>query len=96
MTSIKEDAVFNNSILVFPNPSGGSHTFRVTLEKAGMAGLVIMDATGKIMERTAPAWFPAGVSNITSSMGLSNGSYHVILEVNGKPAGSAKLVVNRN
>ncbi len=90
------DVAYTNSIRVFPNPSDGSQTFRVTLNKPGMVGLRVMDIKGRIVDKTPAAWYPAGISIISYPKELDNGSYQVILELNGVSYGSDRLIVIRN
>ena len=82
-----------NSIVSFPNPSHGIQDFQISLIDEGMVKLIITDVTGRIIDITSSKWMPSGQSIYNYSKDLSNGSYYVSLELDGRVVGSNKLII---
>ena len=82
-----------NSIVSFPNPSHGVQDFQITLIDEGMVKLIITDMTGRIIDITPSKWMPSGQSIYNYSKDLSNGSYYLSLELDGRVVGSNNLII---
>ena len=82
-----------NSILAFPNPSDGIQDFQIFLIEEGMVKLIITDMAGRVIDKTSSKWIPSGKSIYNYYKDLSDGSYHVSLELNGVIVGSSNLII---
>lgn len=80
----------------YPNPSRGSASFELWLERAGEVALTLHDVSGRRLAGLAPRRFEAGSHRLSWDPGVSRaGLYFLRVESAGVPAVTRRWVVAR-
>ncbi|HET9326112.1 MAG TPA: T9SS type A sorting domain-containing protein [Candidatus Eisenbacteria bacterium] len=80
----------------YPNPSRGSASFELWLDRAADVALTLYDVSGRRLASLAPRRFEAGIHRLSWDPGVSRaGLYFLSVERGGKPAVTRRWVVAR-
>jgi photosystem II stability/assembly factor-like uncharacterized protein len=80
----------------YPNPSRGSASFELSLDRSAEVALALYDVSGRRLARLAPRRFEAGSHRLSWDPGVSRaGLYFLSVERAGEPAVTRRWVVAR-
>jgi hypothetical protein len=93
-----EDAVNRRraALEVYPNPTRGPATLRITTAGTGEFGVRVLDVTGRLIRRASYFAPAAGATELALALGgLPSGVYHVAVQGPAGPVAGARVVVRR-
>jgi Secretion system C-terminal sorting domain len=92
MVSITEDKIFDNSILIYPNPASSTISVDNSASQIEVSSIEIRDVVGKIIF-SASSVFGKGKSDIQVSE-FENGTYFVVIKAKAGGGLIKKIIIN--